>query len=220
MDKVYYDTFEEGTANQAEVPFSSVVRKRFLVVSLMISTLVMLTFLTAYFAVNVFNINYIKVNGSSMYPEFENGDGVFVYTLDDDPQRDDITVFMTPDEWVDAGYTNNGPQFFVKRMTGVPGDTVELSESGVTVNGEEVLDNDQLGISCSQDDVSIQLSGSEHLLLGDNSGFSNDSYQLYCSGVDVDDVLIDQKFLYFHGETLFTVDGGWEFFEDNAEESR
>lgn len=67
-----------------------------------------------------------RVSGSSMYPYLMNGDWVVYSRINIKRQRDDVVVFE-----------KNG-ESYVKRVAGLPGDTVEISASGgrVVINGE------------------------------------------------------------------------------------
>lgn len=161
-----------------------------------------------------FNVNYIKVSGNSMQPTFNTSDGVFVSTTDESPQRDDVTVFVTPPEWMEyLGDSLSEPTFFVKRAVGIPGDTATFSSSGVEINGDPLFTNDASRVQCDRGPETYTLTEDEYLLLGDNHSFSTDAYRLYCAGADLETVIVGSEYIEFFGESFWVIDGGWEWFE-------
>ena len=84
------------------------------------------------------------------------------------PNRGDVVVFRFPrDESRD----------FVKRVIGVPGDTVEIRDGRVFVNDRAIQEPYVVGpSSCSpQKTCQARLKDREYFVLGDNRGASNDS---------------------------------------------
>lgn len=65
-----------------------------------------------------------RVSGYSMYPTLDDGDVVFYWRLQKTPQRGDILALSLPNS---DGY--------VKRVTAVAGDTVDIKDGIVIVNG-------------------------------------------------------------------------------------
>ncbi len=115
------------------------------------------------------------VRGQSMEPNFENNDYLIVdeisYRLRD-PQRGEVVVFKYP-----LGPT----QRYIKRIIGLPGETVEIKDGKVDVydpNGvPQVLDElKYLPESIStQGSTNVKLGEKEYFVLGDNRGVSSDS---------------------------------------------
>ena len=79
-----------------------------------------------------FVIGVDRVSGNSMYPYLNHGDWIVYSRMGTEIQRGEVVVFV-----------KNGENL-VKRVAGVPGDTVEISESGndVIVNGERIAEHD------------------------------------------------------------------------------
>ncbi|MDO4680833.1 MAG: signal peptidase I [Aerococcus sp.] len=71
----------------------------------------------------------VKISGSSMAPTLENGQHVWLNHLDKTYDRGEIVIFDAPDQSGDE---------YVKRVIGVPGDTVEYRNNQLYVNGEKV----------------------------------------------------------------------------------
>lgn len=93
-----------------------------------------LTFITLVLSVTClfsFVIGVDRVSGESMYPYLNNGDWIIYSRLGGRFNRDEVVVF------------ENGGENFVKRIVGLPGDTVEISASGsrVVVNGTQVRED-------------------------------------------------------------------------------
>jgi signal peptidase I len=73
-----------------------------------------------------------KVSGSSMVPNFHNGDYIITDKVSykvGEPKRGDIIVFKNP---------RDESQDFIKRIIGVPGDKVKVQNGKVFVNGDQI----------------------------------------------------------------------------------
>ncbi len=124
-----------------------------------------------------------SISGQSMEPTLFGGQQLLisrVHYLLGDPQRGDIAVFDNPHD------DNN--DILIKRVIGVPGDTVELHEEPVTIDGEAFIDsvlyingerveepyfvNRPCHTICSG---TWTLGPDEYLFFGDNRNHSNDS---------------------------------------------
>ena len=72
-----------------------------------------------------------EVDGSSMEPTLTNGDNLIVDKLSyrfRDPERFDIIVFP---------YKHKPKTYYIKRIIGLPGETVQIDEQGnIYINGE------------------------------------------------------------------------------------
>ncbi len=108
------------------------------------------------------------VNGLSMYPTFNNGDYLIIDELSfnflRDPRRGEVIVFRPP---VD------GSRFFIKRVIGLPGETVEVKDDKVFINGK-ILSEPYL-VQVTKIDVARQLTDGEYFVMGDNRNSSSDS---------------------------------------------
>ena len=81
--------------------------------------------------VNNFLLINARVPSESMEKTIMTGDRFFgnrLAYLFDDPERFDIVVFKYPDD---------ESQLFVKRVIGLPGETVEIKDGKVYINGSE-----------------------------------------------------------------------------------
>jgi signal peptidase I len=95
----------------------------------------------------------------------------FIYRFRD-PERGDIVVFETPEEAVErcgAGGT------FVKRLIGLPGDTIAQRSGILRVNGAPLEESYVNGGPAGLDFPERMLGPDEYFMMGDNRGQSCDS---------------------------------------------
>lgn len=110
------------------------------------------------------------VNGVSMQPTLSDGDNLIVDKLSyrfHDPDRFDIIVFPQEDG-----------RYFIKRIIGLPGESVRIDEDGfIYINGENLQES--YGKEVMRDPGlakdGIQLGADEYFVLGDNRNNSEDS---------------------------------------------
>lgn len=113
------------------------------------------------------------VSGSSMVPTFENGDYLIVdkisYELGS-PKRDDVVVFR---------YPGDTTKFFIKRIIGLPNETVDIKGSNVTITNAEHPNGFKLDQPFVQNqainDTHFVLKNDEYFVMGDNRSGSSDS---------------------------------------------
>jgi signal peptidase I len=135
----------------------------------------------AFVLINTFFISLAQVSGVSMEPQFFDQDDVIIQHQMSDLSRGDIVVVKDPDR----------PQtYIVKRIIGLPGETVEVKEGRVFIN-DVALNEDYLlsevGTSCNGVYCNVVLSDDEYYVLGDNRSSSNDSRRL--GTFEIDDLL-------------------------------
>ena len=92
-------------------------------------------------ALSVFVLFYLfvaqpnEVKGSSMYPNFENGEYLLTEKISyqfGEPKRGDVVIFKAPASEPCAADECE----YIKRVIGIPGDKVMVKEGDVYVNGE------------------------------------------------------------------------------------
>ena len=130
----------------------------------------------------------IIIRQSSMEPTFYNGDYVFIskqaYSIFGDPQRGDVVVFHTGMQ-TDDGEDKN----LIKRIIGLPGDTVEIIDGYVYLNGQlldEPYINEQ-GLSGKMEAITVP--EGELFCMGDNRRVSLDSRDAAVGCVNQDEIL-------------------------------
>ncbi len=116
----------------------------------------------------------IVIQQHSMEPNFQPGDYVITsrqaYTLFGEEERGDIIVFkseLTDEE----GKEKN----LIKRIIGLPGDTIAIKEGYVYVNGEKIDEPyvAEQGVSGEMDEITVP--EGELFVMGDNRAVSQDS---------------------------------------------
>ena len=128
--------------------------------------------LVVVFAVVTFIGQRIEVVGSSMYPTLEDKDNLLVDKFSyrfHDPERFDIVIFP---------YRYEPNNKYIKRIIGLPGETVYIDDKGtIYINGEVLEEN--YGYEVIKDSgrayEPITLGEDEYFLLGDNRNNSMDS---------------------------------------------
>ena len=114
------------------------------------------------------------VSGASMNTTFENGQYLIVDQLSyylHEPARGDVVIFR---------YPRDPSKFFIKRVIGLPGDTLTIEESNVTITNEAnpdgyVLDEpyvNSMEVAAPRTEV---MGPREYFVMGDNRNQSSDS---------------------------------------------
>jgi signal peptidase I len=127
--------------------------------------------------VRYFLIQPFYVKGASMEPSFYDHEYLIIDELSyrfHDPERGDIVVFRYPPD---------PKQYFIKRVVGLPGETVEVNEEGVKVYNDEHPNGFLLDESVYLDEEykpssakkMLTLKTDEYFVMGDNRASSLDS---------------------------------------------
>ena len=113
------------------------------------------------------------VSGSSMYPTFENSEYIILDELSyrlGEPERGDVVVFR---------YPNDTTKFFIKRIIGLPNETVNINDGVVTITNKANPDGFTLEEPYIEkqmaSDKNFNLKENEYFVMGDNRAASSDS---------------------------------------------
>lgn len=108
------------------------------------------------------------VEGESMEPTLENGERVIVnkavYLLDE-PERGDVVIIQRPSK------------NYVKRVIGLPGETIETNDNTLFIDGEKYQQTflNEEDIQRTGNAGPIQIPSDSYFVMGDNRGISKDS---------------------------------------------
>ncbi|HVB19786.1 MAG TPA: signal peptidase I [Candidatus Paceibacterota bacterium] len=123
--------------------------------------------------IRIFVISPFIVDGESMHPTFENLDYLIVDELVYDftaPARGDVIVFR---------YPGDPSIFYIKRIIGLPGETVSIDHGVVTittVTGEKITLSEPYVVNEDATYTkSVTLNTGEYFVMGDNRPNSSDS---------------------------------------------
>lgn len=124
--------------------------------------------------IRVFIAQPFIVSGASMETTFSTGQYLIVDQLTyhfEEPKRGDVIIFR---------YPKDPSKFFIKRVIGIPGDTVSISGSDVTIINETHPDGVRLEetyIHSMRPNATITeiLGEGEYFVMGDNRDASSDS---------------------------------------------
>ncbi|MDB5204608.1 MAG: signal peptidase signal peptidase [Candidatus Taylorbacteria bacterium] len=113
------------------------------------------------------------VRQTSMFPTFKDGNYLIVDKLSykfEAPKRGEVIVFKPP-------FDNT--TYFIKRIVGLPGETVIVDNEGVTIKNTEHPEGFKLNepyVSSSRDNaVTTVLDNDHYFVMGDNRSVSSDS---------------------------------------------
>ncbi|OGG85758.1 signal peptidase I [Candidatus Kaiserbacteria bacterium RIFOXYB1_FULL_46_14] len=141
------------------------------------------------------------VSGASMENTFHNNEYLIVDQVSyrfEQPERGDVVVFR---------YPKDHSKFFIKRIIGLPGETVKISGQAVTIINEEnkegfTLTEPYASIGAKDNDVETTLGEEQYFVLGDNRDHSSDSRVW---GVLSRDEIVGRAFLRLYPPTRASI---------------
>lgn len=126
------------------------------------------------FPIRMFIAQPFIVSGASMDETFHNGQYLIVDQVSyhfEDPQRGEVIIFR---------YPRDPSKFFIKRVIGIPGDTIKIEGNIVTITNAEhpegaVLDEPYVPHMQPNTYLEEVLGDGEYFVMGDNRDQSSDS---------------------------------------------
>ena len=107
---------------------------------------------------------------SSMEPNFQQGECIMVNKVSyhsSGPQRGQVIIFNPP-------FESEYP--FIKRVIGLPGETVEIKDGKVFINGTALEEDEYIKERPNYTMPATEVPENEYFVLGDNRNNSNDSH--------------------------------------------
>ena len=125
----------------------------------------------------LFVVNFVaqrtRVSGPSMYPTLEDGDNLIVEKITyrfRDPERFDVIIFPHEEDGEEV--------YFIKRIIGLPGETIQIDAEGNIYIDGELLEEEYGYETISNAGIAsdpITLGEDEYFVMGDNRNNSLDS---------------------------------------------
>lgn len=124
--------------------------------------------------IRVFIAQPFIVSGASMEHAFSDGEYLIVDQLTyrfEEPVRGDVVVFK---------YPNDERIFFIKRIVGLPGETVSITDTAVRISTSaqpqgRVLEEPYVSSMSPHAPITLSLREGEYFVMGDNRDASSDS---------------------------------------------
>lgn len=153
-------------------------------------TVSFILYIAAVFVITYLVITYVgqrtEVIGTSMEYTLSDGDNLIVDKISyrfREPQRFDIIVFP---------YQHKEDTYYIKRIIGLPGETVQIDGNGtIYINGEELEESygreiiKDPGVAADP----IKLGEDEYFVLGDNRNASSDSRDSSVGNIKGEDII-------------------------------
>jgi len=128
--------------------------------------------------IRLYVIQPFIVEGDSMMPNFHDGEYLIVDEISyrfNSPQRGDVVIFHPP---------SDPKNYFIKRIIGLPGETVELREGKIYIYNSEYPDGIRLNEanyltqSSINEESLVELADDQYYVVGDNRDNSLDSRRI------------------------------------------
>ncbi len=115
---------------------------------------------------NLAGFDIFASTGASMEPTYSGHEfGIGLPAWSGRPGRGDIVSFASP---------RGDGETFMKRVVGLPGETIGVTSSGILVDGE-LLDEPYIRAGTERHPATWSLGPDEYFVMGDNRGYSLDS---------------------------------------------
>lgn len=114
------------------------------------------------------SLTVVRVDGNAMLPTYKDGDRVVIKKDAGPIERGDVVIFR---------YPNDTSKMYIKRVIGLPGETISITAGKVTIDGKE-LDEPYVDPAHSRSDDNLEpttIPPDSYFVMGDNRANSSDS---------------------------------------------
>ena len=147
-----------------------------------ITDVVVIVAIACFFA--IYLCEETTVVGSSMASSLEDGQVVLINKISyklGSPERFDVIVYKSK---------TNEEQYVIKRIIGLPGETVKIEDSKIYINGKGLDDKYFKGnYESGQAETEIKLLDGEYFVMGDNRNLSEDSRFDYIGNISEEEIV-------------------------------
>lgn len=136
--------------------------------------------IVVFFVVYVFIARPYQVSGASMHPTFVDQEYVLTSIISirlDQLQKGDVVVFEAPNQ-----ENTEFKKDFIKRVIGIAGDSVMVSNGNVYVNGKQLNESAYLKSDVKtysgayiKEGIPVTVPQNSYIVFGDNRSYSSDS---------------------------------------------
>jgi signal peptidase I len=148
-----------------------------------------------FLVIYIFLFRPFEVKGESMFPNFLNQQYVLTNLISlrfSDPKLGEVIVFKAP---------TDTEKDFIKRVIGIPGDTVEVKSGQTYLNGKLLDESSYLdptvktfGGAFLKEAIPVKVPEGEYFVMGDNRLYSSDSREW---GFVRKDLIIGRSFIVY-----------------------
>ena len=140
-------------------------------------------------ALRVFVFEMVVVQGDSMAPGLHTGQVIFVEKISkcfSQPDHGDVVVVK---------YSDVDERYYVKRVMGLPGDSLEIRAGGLYRNGEKLNEDYLLEAMIFNDMSAVTVPEGHIFVMGDNRNDSMDSRSPIVGPIPDEDIVGGGKFV-------------------------
>lgn len=119
-------------------------------------------------ASNLACVKPVKIEGSAMLPNYKNGERYLIETSIETIKRGDVITFL---------YPKDQTKWYIKRVIGLPNETIEIKNGKVLINGNELNEPylDQNYNQMMPNFALVKIPADHYFAMGDNRDNSADS---------------------------------------------
>lgn len=149
------------------------------------------------------------VKEHSMEPNIEENDYIFIskqsYKLFGEPQRGDVVVVHSS-----LSRENGDEKLLIKRIVGLPGERIDISDGKVYINGELMEESYTKEGYTNGDIRGLTVPEGEIFCMGDNRKVSMDSRDAKVGCIDIDDIVGKAVFRVYPFDQIGTIENPYE----------